>query len=145
MANNTQPILRYKQFRKINSDATALNLSDKNFTIISTIAATSDIDWTDSENSFKCNELVDPSDLHYNNLDMNEWDIDGTNLLYPIFSFGNQIKYDQTSLSNGEYYDCHTAFLYRNEIHWLINDSTSNPPLMHMKMPIPSHTVRQKS
>lgn len=144
---NSNEIFNYSPKRKISLLNINNNLSplDKNFTYLVTIHPISPYsqDKTDSDflepNDIKCpNTFIPNDDYHYLNNDAFDWQEDSTTAFHPILSYDETCNYNLESLNTSNLYNCFSLFIYKNKIHQVINDTTSNPALVHCKIDLPS-------
>lgn len=143
-AINCNEIYNYSPKRKIEVINSNNNLSpyDKNFTYLVTVHPISPYsqDQTDtfhlSANDVKCtnNNFVDTNDYHYLNNDAFEQWNDSTDSLFPILNYDTTCLYDNSSLNTGDFLNCFSLFIYKKQLHQVINDNTSYPALVHCKI-----------
>lgn len=144
---NSNEIFNYSPKRKITILNKDNNISplDKNFTYLITFHPISPYsqDKTDSNfleaNDIKCpDNFIPNNDYHYLNNDAFDQQNDTTNSFYPILSYDETCNYNLESLDNGNLFNCFSLFIYKNKIHQIINDETSNPALVHCTIDLPN-------
>lgn len=142
---NSNEIFQYQPKRKIEiiNDNNELSLYDKNFTYVISFHPISPYTFpsTIGENFLQATDMTCPHefvnhDSHYLNLDAFDWWEDSTNSFYPLLSLDGTCKYDGTSLEECEFYNCFVVFLYKGELHQVVNDGVSQPAKVHCKIDI---------
>ncbi len=57
---------------------------------------------------------------------------------FPIFTYNSTLLYDHFNIDTKTYfYNTHACYIYKGQVHWLINDM-SDSPILHLKLDLPS-------